>query len=97
MPFFFFRSGLFASNTGWMDVLKKNAKRYLIPYVVWGIITFIAVIICQIYEGSISVQSLIIRPIKDTYIRRSDMVFVNVIVGENHRSSLGECRRRECV
>ena len=68
MPFFFFRSGLFASNTGWMDVLKKNAKRYLIPYVVWGIITFIAVIICQIYEGSISVQSLIIRPIKDTYI-----------------------------
>ena len=68
MPFFFFRAGLFSSNTKVKNVFRKNVKRYLIPYVVWGIITFLIVIVCQVYEGSISLHSLILKPLKDTYI-----------------------------
>lgn len=61
MPFFFFKSGMYFRRKEIGETLKSSAKRLLIPFCIFTILA----IPVYLYDDGISINTLILTPIKD--------------------------------
>ena len=74
MPWFFFKSGMFAKTTSLMSCITSSFRKLLIPYMVFSVFGYAAYAVKQIILGDISIQRMIIEP-------ASSLIFTGSISG----------------
>lgn len=62
MPWFFFKSGMFAKEIPLKSVIASGFKKLLVPYFLFSIFGYIAYLIQQVIISDISVDSMLIDP-----------------------------------
>jgi len=62
MPWFFFKSGMFAKNTSIKECITPSFRSLLVPYVVFSVFGYGAYVLQQIILGETTIHKMIIEP-----------------------------------
>ena len=65
MPFFFYKSGIFHRKVGWKYLLKKDTRKLLLNYLVWGGIGFIILIFLRLFDCTTTFKGFLFSTIGD--------------------------------
>lgn len=69
MPWFFYKSGMFFRKRNWLELIKKDYKKFIIPFVVYSLIGWFLWSICCLIDGSQTLSSCLLAPLKSLYLR----------------------------
>ncbi len=62
MPWFFFKSGMFAKEYSIRNTLLSSIKKLIVPYVVFSVLGYLAYVLQQILLNDVSFESLVKEP-----------------------------------
>lgn len=69
MPWFFYKSGSFFRSRTSKDLLKKDLRKYIRPFLVYSIIGWSVWSVCGVIDGSRSLYSCLMAPLNSFYLR----------------------------
>ena len=67
MPWFFYKSGMFFKARNQKDLLQKDLRKYIKPFIVYSLVGYVVWCVCGLIDGSQSFLSCVWRPVKSFY------------------------------
>lgn len=71
MPWFFYKSGKFFKKQDVLNLLKKDADKFLYQFVIWSAIGFVFYLIFCYLNDTLSFRSIVYRPLKQLFFEGS--------------------------
>jgi len=69
MPWFFYKSGMFFQTRNRQELMKKDYKKFIIPFLVYSLIGWFVYSICGLIDGSQTLSSCFLHPLKSIILR----------------------------
>ena len=67
MPWFFYKSGMFFSKRSSLSLLQKDARKLLLPYLIWGGVGYIIYLIFSCLEQTMALRSATYSVLRTTF------------------------------
>ena len=68
MPYFFYKSGMFFQRKPWRELLKKDSKKLLLTYVIWGGIGYMVYVVMCVIGDTLSIRALTYCVIRKAFL-----------------------------
>lgn len=71
MPWFFYKSGQFFKKRGVIELVKKDARKFLVQFLIWSTIGYVLYLCYSYISGSLSFHSVIYSTLRKLFLEGS--------------------------